>query len=616
MSKCNLRKAIPIIGAISSGKSFFVDSLLGLNILQSESSITTKFVCIIQHHKNLKEPKFYQINLIEKNLDENNMMIYDAEIKGEIITGYNTIKEKIKEINRVQKEIPSDKIKYEELFYVLEIEIKNIKNEQLLNNYDFYDIPGLDEYIPEKINTSKLDDKTSEPNKEKSKEKMKYIEGLFKYFKSRIDFGVFVINAESAYANASKEVISNVAITIKPKKIRNYLIVLNKIDRQSEPKVTINKVKSIITNNLLDQINLSNNVFLPLDSRQLKHQTLMREHFEDYLFFLFNQYFAKSVIPFKDNREGTEEENKYNTKKYSFQDFLRDYLTEGKGEDQIEEYFEEMEEKFSNNDYNIDELKINEIYEKIKKQENYIINFGIDPDDDETLKIMKSLYINFKEQKNIPYSDNVNSVFNYFDNILNNLNKNSDDEITQLPAQLIPQDFRTQFENFANKFKRFHEENKKFQIIGELSNSIEQLYNYIENQQIIYIGIFGNSSTGKSLIFNNLFGIDILTVNEGECTKRGIIIEDGENIAMYKGLSEVKKLNGRDFNIFKRSDVIAIGEENVRERLKELNTYYAKDTDNNTFDFFIISLPIKFFEEIKLDKETRRSIKFFRFTWI
>ena len=610
MSKINLRKAIPIIGAISSGKSFFVDSLLGLNILQSESSITTKFVCIIQHHKNLKEPKFYQINLIEKNLDENNMMIYEAEIKGEIITGYNTIKEKIKEINRVQKEIPSDKIKYEELFYVLEIEIKNIKNEQLLNNYDFYDIPGLDEYIPEKINTSNIDDKTSEPNKEKSKEKMKYIEGLFKYFKSRIDFGVFVINAESAYANASKEVISNIAITIKPKKIRNYLIVLNKIDRQSEPKLTINKVKSIITNNLLDQINLSNNVFLPLDSRQLKHQTLMREHFEDYLFFLFNQYFAKSVIPFKDNREGTEEENKYNTKIYSFQDFLYEHLTEGKGEDQIEEYFEEMEEKFSNNDYNIDELKINEIYEKIKKQENYIINFGIDPDDDVTLKIMKSLYINFKEQKNIPYSDNVNSVFNYFDNILNNLNKNSDDEITQPPTQLIPQDFRTQFENFANKFKRFHEENKKFQIIGELSNSIEQLYNYIENQQIIYIGIFGNSSTGKSLIFNNLFGIDILTVNEGECTKRGIIIEDGENIAMYKGLSEVKKLNGRDFNIFKRSDVIAIGEENVRERLKELNTYYAKDTDNNTFDFFIISLPIKFFEEIKLDKETRRSIKF------
>ncbi len=137
---------------------------------------------------------------------------------------------------------------------------------------------------------------------------MKYIEGLFKYFRSRIDFGVFVINAESAYANASKEVILNVANIIKPKKIRNYLIILNKIDRQSEPKITIKKVKSIITNNLLDELNLSDNKFIPLDSRQLKHQTLMKENFENFLFFLFNQYVNKSVIPFKDNREGTEEE--------------------------------------------------------------------------------------------------------------------------------------------------------------------------------------------------------------------------------------------------------------------------------------------------------------------
>ena len=94
MSSITLRKAIPIIGAISSGKSFFVDSLLGLNILESESSITTKFVCVIQHHKNLKEPRFYQINLIEKNLDENNMMIYEGNIKGDVITGHAEIKKK------------------------------------------------------------------------------------------------------------------------------------------------------------------------------------------------------------------------------------------------------------------------------------------------------------------------------------------------------------------------------------------------------------------------------------------------------------------------------------------------------------------------------------------
>ena len=129
----------------------------------------------------------------------------------------------------------------------------------------------------------------SEKQKEEnSLKRMKYIEGLFKYFKSRIDFGVFVINAESHYANASKEVIINVANILKPKKIRNYLIILNKIDRQAQPKVTIKKVKSIITNNVIKQLNLSDNIFISLDSRQLKHQTLMKENFENYLFFLFN----------------------------------------------------------------------------------------------------------------------------------------------------------------------------------------------------------------------------------------------------------------------------------------------------------------------------------------
>ena len=538
------------------------------------------------------------------------MMIYEGTLKGDIITGHEEIKKKIKEINNSQKKIPNDQIKYENLFYVLEIEIKNIKNEKLLDDYDFYDIPGLDEYIPDQEENKNKIDLIPNNDNEKLNDKMKYIEGLFKYFKSRIDFGVFVINAESAYANSSKEVILNVANTIKPKKIHNYLIILNKIDRQSEPNITIKKVKSIITNNLLNEMNLSDNKFIPLDSRQLKHQTLIKENFENFLIFLFNQYFSKSVIPFKDNREGSEEEKKYNTKNYSFFDFLSEFVTKGKEENQIEEYLEELEEKFNKNEYNFDELKLNEIIDKIRKQENYKINFNIDLEDDDNIKLFKCLYICFKEQINIPYSNDVNSVFNYFDNVINDLDKYFYDELAPPPVQLISQDFRTQFENFTKKFKRFHEENKNFQIIGELNNSIEQLYNYIENQQIIYIGIFGNSSTGKSVIYNNLFGIDILTVNENECTKRGIIIEEGQDIAMYKATSEIKELNGRGFNIFKRKECIAVGEYDVRDMLEQLNNYYAQDTDNGELNYFIISLPIKFFDEINIEPEIRKSIKF------
>jgi ABC-type cobalamin/Fe3+-siderophores transport system ATPase subunit len=57
-----MKKFIPIIGTISSGKSTFLKSLLGINSLEAGVSTTTKFVCIIQNSINTK---FYHI--IPKN---------------------------------------------------------------------------------------------------------------------------------------------------------------------------------------------------------------------------------------------------------------------------------------------------------------------------------------------------------------------------------------------------------------------------------------------------------------------------------------------------------------------------------------------------------------------
>ena len=37
------RKAIPVIGMVSSGKSTFLNSLLGIDILEAKDDITTKF---------------------------------------------------------------------------------------------------------------------------------------------------------------------------------------------------------------------------------------------------------------------------------------------------------------------------------------------------------------------------------------------------------------------------------------------------------------------------------------------------------------------------------------------------------------------------------------------
>ena len=60
------RKGLIVIGMISSGKSTFLNSLLGITYLESKDDITTKFVTIIRYNESLKEPKFYHLKLIKQ----------------------------------------------------------------------------------------------------------------------------------------------------------------------------------------------------------------------------------------------------------------------------------------------------------------------------------------------------------------------------------------------------------------------------------------------------------------------------------------------------------------------------------------------------------------------
>ena len=83
------RKFIPIIGTISSGKSTFLDSFLGIDLLQTGTLTTTKFVCIIKH--NTKTSFYHVIPRREKYI------IFDKQ--GGEISDENEIKIKIENIN-------------------------------------------------------------------------------------------------------------------------------------------------------------------------------------------------------------------------------------------------------------------------------------------------------------------------------------------------------------------------------------------------------------------------------------------------------------------------------------------------------------------------------------
>jgi GTPase Era involved in 16S rRNA processing len=125
-------KFIPIIGTISAGKSTFLRAFLGTDVLQVGSVTTTKFVCLI---KNSTQTSFYHV--IPKKEE---CLIFDKE--GEEIKDEEEIKQKIEEINT---DLSDKKGTLNDIFYMLEIPIKNIENAPLLENCYFMDIPGLNE---------------------------------------------------------------------------------------------------------------------------------------------------------------------------------------------------------------------------------------------------------------------------------------------------------------------------------------------------------------------------------------------------------------------------------------------------------------------------------------
>ena len=156
------RKGLIVIGMISSGKSTFLNSLLGITYLESKDDITTKFVTIIRYNESLKEPKFYhlklikqeklqkqeekeKVNIINESNPKENEDIYLFEKEGEESIGAENIVKKIEEINKEEKN--NQEPQYENLFYMLETNITNIENKEFLKTHDFYDIPGLNEYI-------------------------------------------------------------------------------------------------------------------------------------------------------------------------------------------------------------------------------------------------------------------------------------------------------------------------------------------------------------------------------------------------------------------------------------------------------------------------------------
>ena len=628
------RKGMVVIGIISSGKSTFLNSIFGFNYLQANDNITTKFICVIRYNPNIKDPIFYHLKLIPKEKKPDEYMYMSIKNEPKII-GKKNIKEKIISIN---KELHNScEPKYEDLFWMLETNKILIENKSFMENTDFYDIPGLNEYLKtnEKYqkNNQKEEDKHNNENKEESlidkdneappvakiidnninetdekdinkntkipKEQKdnnyKYIQSIFKFLKTKIKNFIFIISTESCYKPENLGIIENIRKNIDFD-FEGGLFVLIKIDKSENKEKKIFDCKQYFINNMPSDIfNLHFNVFVSINSKNFKNEMFMKEKIKYYFLYFYNKYYDDYI---KISNEKKIHRNK------NFITFIEeDIIKKELGESNYEKFIEEASDEIKMEDLN----KIKKEYEKIKSNENIRIEFGInfEDEDDDSIKILKGLYQLFKEKKYIPpYSESTKSILNYFNDYSKETPSINKDKVKNKQKDKIDINLEN-LEKIFNDIKLCIKEDKNDPIsfTSQINSKLTMIQKYVKNGKNIYIPFIGPSNAGKSTILNCLIGNKLFEESDNECTRRGIIIEYGEEVELYE--VKVVDTEKNKFYVFEKDKLISRTADKVKEYLKCLNFQYGEDESKY---FYIIKTPIKFFDDYEFSEELKRKI--------
>ena len=130
---------------------------------------------------------------------------------------------------------------------------------------------------------------------EETEEDMRYIKGIFQYLKKKIEREIIIFSSETYYKPQNIQIIKEIKKELDTP-IYGNLVILNKIDICDDREKTISNCKQFFVNYCETEIfNIFKNTFVPLNSMQFKNEILMKNNYENYYLYYFNNYIEKYI---------------------------------------------------------------------------------------------------------------------------------------------------------------------------------------------------------------------------------------------------------------------------------------------------------------------------------
>ena len=474
--------------------------------------------------------------------------------------------------------------------------------------FEFMDVPGLNEAVDKE-------------------EKIDSVGNNF-YFKKIIPtiipnakFFILMFDAENYQNEDSMEIILKLKEQKGEKVIENSLFILNKIDicegEKEEEELLNNFIKNLEEkfDFLKGKLIVKENV-IGISAKKLLSN---RNKFKDFKNYIEAIIFESQLNKTKENKtfsrylkEKFQKEIKKNIE-YNSSDEEDSGDEEVKFPQKLKKLKEEIDNQF-NGDFSYNEYKFyKKNFKKYNNNKNVI--------EDEYSKIFFSTFLNKIEntiaeyQNTEQYKDIKNDIMEKF-HISNEEEGNMENNKVNKYLKLINKNPKLIKEPLKT-FEKIEELVSQLSITQKLINLKDKYYSYskiLKQEKFLRFLTLGGYSSGKSFLLNTIIiGQEVLPVGKEECTKIGIILRHC-NSEKEMGLFLVELVKNEEDQVFyfnyDSTDPLAVSLKDIKDTLYFLNQNSVK---NDKISFYLIKMPLKIFDFVKVEDELKTHLEFIDF---